>query len=261
MHHHVPWGLRGKEPTCQCRSHEFDPWVGKIPWRRKWQPIPVFLPGKSHGQRNLGGSSPWGHKESDTTERLNHNSMFTTRSPCYCEILHLGKLCAGHFTVTFLLNPPSHEDRYLSYTSAEVQRGWVNDVWILTYHLAISRSKYLSRIPCHLSVRKLKLDILGHLCHSRLLYYFSLFVFLLLAGDFWSPELFFIVVGGGILFPRPGIKPGPRALETWNLNHWAARAVPQSCFCKCDETSIFLLPSSSSPCSLNSSLKMQRWMN
>ena len=40
---------------------------GKIPWRRKWQPTPVFLPGKSHGQRNLAGYSPWGRKELDTT--------------------------------------------------------------------------------------------------------------------------------------------------------------------------------------------------
>ena len=42
-------------------------------WRRKWQPTPVLLPGKSHGQRSLEGYSPWGHKESDTTERLNHH--------------------------------------------------------------------------------------------------------------------------------------------------------------------------------------------
>ena len=48
----------------------FDPWVGKIHWRRKWQPTQVFLPGKSHGQRSLAGYSPWGHKESDITERL-----------------------------------------------------------------------------------------------------------------------------------------------------------------------------------------------
>ena len=46
----------------------FNPWVGKIPWRRKWQPAPVFLPGESHGQRSLAGYSPWGHKESDMTE-------------------------------------------------------------------------------------------------------------------------------------------------------------------------------------------------
>ena len=46
------------------------PWIGKIPWRRKWQPTPVFLPGKLHGCGNLIGHSPWGRKESDTTEKL-----------------------------------------------------------------------------------------------------------------------------------------------------------------------------------------------
>ena len=49
----------------RCR---FDPWVGKIPWRRALQPIPVFLPGESHGQRSQVGHSPWGQKESDVTE-------------------------------------------------------------------------------------------------------------------------------------------------------------------------------------------------
>ena len=52
----------------QCGRARFDPWVRKIPWRRKWQPTPVFLPGESRGQRSLVGYSPWGHKESDTTE-------------------------------------------------------------------------------------------------------------------------------------------------------------------------------------------------
>ena len=46
----------------------FDLWVGKIPWRKKWQSTPALLPGKSHGQRSLVGYSPWGRKESDTTE-------------------------------------------------------------------------------------------------------------------------------------------------------------------------------------------------
>ena len=46
----------------------FDPWVGKVPWRRAWQPTPAFLPGESHGQKSLVGYSPWDHKESDTTE-------------------------------------------------------------------------------------------------------------------------------------------------------------------------------------------------
>ena len=44
----------------------------KNPWGRKWQPTPVFLPGESHGQRSLAGYSPWGHKESDTTEATEH---------------------------------------------------------------------------------------------------------------------------------------------------------------------------------------------
>ena len=50
------------------RDGEFDPWVGKISWTRKWQPTPVFLPGKFHVQRSLAGYSPWGHKESDMSE-------------------------------------------------------------------------------------------------------------------------------------------------------------------------------------------------
>ena len=54
----------------ECRRPRLDPWVGKIPWRRKWQPTPVLLPGESHGGRSLVGYSPWGRKESDTTERL-----------------------------------------------------------------------------------------------------------------------------------------------------------------------------------------------
>ena len=66
----LPLWLRGKESACQCRRGRFNPWVGKISWRRKWQPTPVFLPGKSHGWRSLGGYSPWGRKESDTTEGL-----------------------------------------------------------------------------------------------------------------------------------------------------------------------------------------------
>ena len=53
----------------------FDPWVRKIPWRRAWQPILVFLPGESRGQKNLVGYSPWAHKESDTTERLSTAQM------------------------------------------------------------------------------------------------------------------------------------------------------------------------------------------
>ena len=64
----------GKESVCLCRRCKrlrFDPCVRKIPWSTKWQPNPVFLPGKFHGERSLalGGYSPWGHKELDTTEQ------------------------------------------------------------------------------------------------------------------------------------------------------------------------------------------------
>ena len=65
-----PSGTIGKEYTYQYRRHKkhvFDPWVGKILWRRAWQPTLALLPGESHGQRSLVGYSPWRHKESDTT--------------------------------------------------------------------------------------------------------------------------------------------------------------------------------------------------
>ena len=58
------------------RRREFNPWVGKIPWRLKWQPTPVFLPGKPHGQRSLAGYSPWDLKELDTTEQLTHTFTY-----------------------------------------------------------------------------------------------------------------------------------------------------------------------------------------
>ena len=66
-----PGGTSGKETAPQCRRHwrpGFNPWVGKIPWRRAWQPIPVFMPGESHGQRSLAGYSPWCRKELDMNE-------------------------------------------------------------------------------------------------------------------------------------------------------------------------------------------------
>ena len=61
----LPWWLSGKESACQCRRFRFNPWVGKIPWRRKWQPTPVLLPGEFQGQRNLVGYSLQGCKELD----------------------------------------------------------------------------------------------------------------------------------------------------------------------------------------------------
>ena len=66
------WGSDGKESACNAG---FDPWVGRIPWRREWQPTPVFWPEKSHGQRSLAGYCPKGSRESDTTELLSTKKL------------------------------------------------------------------------------------------------------------------------------------------------------------------------------------------
>ena len=81
----LPRWFSGKESSCQCRRHGFNPWDSKIPWRRKWQPTPVCLPGKSHGQRSLVGCGPRGRREWDRTERLNSNS---NRNNAATNILH-----------------------------------------------------------------------------------------------------------------------------------------------------------------------------
>ena len=74
MYMGLPRWLSGKESAWQYRRLMFDPWVGKIPWRRKWQPTPVFLARKPYGQRSWAGYSPWDHKELDTTQQLNNNN-------------------------------------------------------------------------------------------------------------------------------------------------------------------------------------------
>ena len=79
----IPWdfpgGAIGQQPACQCtrlKTHMFDPCVGKIPWRRAWQPTPVFLPGEFHRQRSLAGYSPLDCKELDTTEVIACTQIF-----------------------------------------------------------------------------------------------------------------------------------------------------------------------------------------
>ena len=74
--HQLPWWLRGYSVCLQCRRPRFNPWVRKISRRRKRQPTPVLLPGKSHGWRSLVGYGPWGCKESDMTERR-HFALFS----------------------------------------------------------------------------------------------------------------------------------------------------------------------------------------
>ena len=82
-----------KEPACQGRRlkrrNRFDPCIGKIPWRKAWQPTPVFLPGESYGQRSLAGHNPWGRKELDTTEETLAHTVLAGRTPGSSEALPL----------------------------------------------------------------------------------------------------------------------------------------------------------------------------
>ena len=103
----IPWWPSGKESTRQCRRRGIDPWVWKVPRRRVRQPSPVFLPGKSHGQRGLVGYSPWGPKQSDTTEKLRTSSKThlgsckkTSRSKIIKPPLPPKTLLAGSFLIT-----------------------------------------------------------------------------------------------------------------------------------------------------------------
>ena len=92
----LPRWLRGKNPSAK-QGTQTGSLGQKIPWMRKWQPTPALLPGKCHGERSLEGYSPWGHKESDVTERLNNNNK-----EMYCiisVILHILGLLSKTFPI------------------------------------------------------------------------------------------------------------------------------------------------------------------
>ena len=93
----LPRGLSGSRVHLQCRRDRrcgFDPWVGKIPWRRAWQPTPVFLSGESHGQRSLVGYSPWSHKP-DTTKAMEHTHTWAWNTSLDAHVLKRCPLPAG----------------------------------------------------------------------------------------------------------------------------------------------------------------------
>ena len=93
----LPRWLKGKESTCQCRRsrrRRFNPWVGKMPWRKKWQLTPVFLPRKSQGLKSLMGYSPWDHKRVEQdwatkqiTKRLQFNFILSSERRIHNVIL------------------------------------------------------------------------------------------------------------------------------------------------------------------------------
>ena len=79
-----PGGSVIKEPSYQCRRDGFDPWIGKVPWRREGQPTSGFLPGESHGQRSLVSYSPWSRKESDMISWLKQQQKYTHTHTQHC---------------------------------------------------------------------------------------------------------------------------------------------------------------------------------
>ena len=144
------WWLSGKEFTCQWRRLRFDPLVGKIPWRREWQPTPVVLPGKTHGPMSLEGYSPWGHKELDTTEWLkqqtttqiafNCNLWFVSGDPLRKTVTSLPRTWViSHFQSGSsghpppkgppLLSPPSTCGFYRQGSPCTRTREWWNTAW------------------------------------------------------------------------------------------------------------------------------------
>ena len=105
----LPRWLNGKESTCQCRRHKrhrYDSWVRKISCHRKWQPTPVFFPGKSHGQRSLVGYSPWICKELDLTERpRTHHTHTHTHTHTVC----IGQSQSSNLSLSPGLSSSNHQ--------------------------------------------------------------------------------------------------------------------------------------------------------
>ena len=100
----LPWWPSGKESTCQCRRHEFDLWVGKIPWRKKWQPTPVFLPDKCHGQRSLVGYHPWDLKRVKDSLATEQQQYLMYQKIClYLHILEFCHISIPVLIITFSL--------------------------------------------------------------------------------------------------------------------------------------------------------------
>ena len=92
-------------PTIHGRPR-FSPWIGKIPWRRRRHPTPVFLPGNSHGQRTLVGYSPWGCKDLDTTEQLHvlENIILSEKKTSRESSYHMTSLLSGYKREMFKTN-------------------------------------------------------------------------------------------------------------------------------------------------------------
>ena len=121
-----------KEASCQCRRHKrhrFSLWVGKIPWRRAWQPIPVLLLGKFHGQRSLAGYSPWDPKECDMIEWMSTHTHTHTHTQWKYKV----PLTSQHNTVVLLLQIIKLLS-VLNYSSITIIPRKCLRTWVWIYH-------------------------------------------------------------------------------------------------------------------------------
>ena len=130
----LPWWLRWWRVCLQCRRPGFNPWVRKIPWRRAWQAIPVFLPGESHRQRSLEGYSPGCQKELDTTEGIEQLVVQTVKNPPAMQgtqVQSLGwedpleKEMATHFPIPAWKIP--WQRSLVGYTGVTKSRTWLSN--------------------------------------------------------------------------------------------------------------------------------------
>ena len=118
----LPRWFSGQEPACQCRRHRslrFDPCMGKMPWRRKRQPTPVFLPGESHEQRNLEGYSPYGPSELDPAE---HRAQGYTSGTSVFNCGNTGPF--SEVTAPFTFPPPPQPQCTEALISPHAQQHW-----------------------------------------------------------------------------------------------------------------------------------------
>ena len=150
----LPWWLSVKEFACQCRRQGFHPWSWKIPWTMKCQPTPVFLPGKSHGQRSLAGYSLWGYKEWDMT---------ATTAKTITWITLFMVCCLGNRKNKVHVYTEISQSCYLN-NNTYCKMSFANGYFVC--HLYIFCSKMYTQVFCALIVTLLLL--LSHFSHVQL---------------------------------------------------------------------------------------------
>ena len=173
---------------------QFDPWVGKIPWRRQWQPTPVLLPGKSHGRRSLVGCSPWGCYKLDTTS-LSLSLLVVTYFASQGQLLSVLDLSHAPFV-------PTRNRLWVWLPFHALPRAF-SSVWILasTSCSSILLVVYVSSDPVGDTVTDLSLSVKNHFIFQDptfLLVKGECFVLLKAFTDIWIPPSLCYLCGTSI---------------------------------------------------------------